>query len=430
MSEKRIVITGLGPLTSIGVGKDPLWNSLIEGKTNVRLEESHVRGELWEKFYLHRIDNFNIRNFGIDNEAIEAIKGWKEGEEIIDLYYLLAAVKLALDDSKLEYNSEKNNIGCVITHENAGLEHYISKGIDISFDEIEKKSTISKRKFSEKYHYGLIKSSYDMQTFMVMFHILKTFQIHGYSLFINNACASGLYAIESASQIIRAGRCPAVIIASADYPRVYKYLWFKDLNMYAQDGKVKPFSKDADGFVFGDGAAGLVLEDLKHAQKRNAKIYGEYLGGGFSQEGWKVTYPNPIDDFYQKAIEEALSFSKVSKEEIELLCAHGVGNKLIDRYEAKAITDVFGPNPKKPLITAFKPYIGHNLGGSNLLEIIILLLCLENNLALPVLNVEETPPRMKMDVLKKKTKIELKTVLKICCAFAGYNGAAVFRKIA
>lgn len=430
MQDKRIVITGLGPMTSIGSGREPLWNALVAGKTNVQLEEWYVGDELWEKFYLHRIDNFDIRNFGIKEEVIEEIKSWKEGEEIIDLYYLLAVVKLAIDDSQLEYDYDNNNIGCVITHENAGLEQYISKSIDISFDEIRKKSnTITKKQFSAKFHYSSIKSSYDMQTFMVMFHILRTFQIHGYSLFINNACASGLYALEVASQMIKSGRCPVVIIAAADYPRVYKYLWFKDLNMYAQDGKIKPFSADADGFVFGDGGVSLVMEDFDHAVKRKAKIYAEYLGGGFSQEAWKVLYPAVGSDFYQKAIREALMFSRVDKEDIDLVCAHGVGNTLVDRYEAKAITDIFGTKPKKPLITAFKPYVGHNLGGSNLLEIAILLLCLENNLVLPVLNVEETNPSMEMDVLKEKIKTELKVVLKICCAFAGYNAAAVFRKI-
>lgn len=430
MQEKRVVVTGIGPLTSIGIGKDSLWSALVEGKTNIKLEEWFVDGELWERFYLHKIDNFDIEKFNIDKNTLQEIKDWKDGEDIIDLYYLLAAVKLALEDSKLEYNPEDNDIGCVVTHENAGLEQYISKCIDVSFAKIKKKSDpITKKQFSEKYHYATVKSAYDLQTFMVMFHILRTFKIHGYSLFVNNACSSGLYALEVANQMIKTGRSSAVIVASADYPRIYKYLWFKDLNMYAEDGRIKPFSKKSNGIVFGDGGCGLVMEDWEHAVKRKAKIYAEYLGGGFSQEGWKVIYPKVGDDFYQRAIREAIRFSKIDKKEIDLVCAHGVGNAVIDRYEAKAITDIFGTNPKRPLVTTFKPYIGHNLGGSNLLETAILLLCLESNLVLPVLNVEETHPKMEMDVAKEKVKLELKTVLKICCAFAGYNAAVVFRKI-
>lgn len=429
MQNKRVVVTGLGPMTSIGIGRKSLWDALIAGRTNVQLEECLVDGKLWEKFYLHRIDNFDINSFGINKEALAAIKKWKEGEEVTDLYYLLAAVKLAIDDSKLEYSSEDNNIGCVICHENAGLEQYFSKIIDISFEEISKNNnSLTKREFSKKFNISTAKSSYELQTFMFLFHIQKTFAIHGYSLFINNACSSGLYAIESARQIIQAGRCPVVIVASADYPRIYKYLWFKALKMYAEDGKIKPFSKNADGFVFGDAAVGLVLEDLEHAKKRKAKIYGEYLGGGFSQEGWKVTYPNPTNNFYQKAIEEALSFSKVSKEDIDLLCAHGAANPIVDRYEAKAITDVFGKKPKKPLITTFKPYVGHNLGGSALLETAMLLLCLENNIVLPVLNAPEVNPKLGIELVQEKIKKNLNIVIKICTAFAGYNAAALFRK--
>lgn len=428
--DKRVVITGIGPLTSIGIGKDSLWNALIEGKTNVKLEEWFVNGELWEKFYLHKIEHFDIREFNIKEEKLEEIKRWKEGEEIIDLYYLIAAVQLAIEDSKLRYNPEENNIGCVITHENPGLEQYFSKIIDISFGTIVKpSSSLTKKQFSEKLHYSSIKTSYDLQTFMVLFHILKTFDIHGYSLFVNNACASGLYGLEAAAQTIKSGRCPAVIVAAADYPRVYKYLWFKQLGMYAEDGKIKPFSKEANGFVFGDGGVGLVVEDLEHARKRKAKIYAEYLGGGFSQEGWKVLYSAVGKNFYQKAIKEAIEVSRVNKEDIDLICAHGVGNPLIDRYEAKAITDIFGENFKRPLITTFKPYVGHNLGGSALLEAAILLLCLKNNLILPVLNTQEVDSKIKLNLVKTKTNMDLKVVLKICCAFAGYNAAAIFRKI-
>lgn len=430
MQEKRVVITGIGPLTAIGIGKDALWDALVAGKTNVKHEEWFIDGELWEKFYLHKIDNFDIKNFGIDKNALEEIKSWKEGEEVTDLYYLLAAVKLALNDSGLKFDSEDNNIGCVVTHENAGLEQYISKNIDFSFNEIKNKSDIpSKKGFSRKYHYHSIKSAYDMQTFMVLFHILKTFNIHGYSLFVNNACASGQYALETASQIIKSGRCPAVIVAAADYPRVYKYLWFKDLKMYAEDGKIKPFAEDANGFVMGDGGSGLILEDYEHAVKRNAKIYAEYLGGGFSQEAWKVVYPAVGSDFYQKAIKEALMFGKVDKEDIDLVCAHGVGNTLIDRYEAKAITDFFGEHFERPLVTALKPYIGHNLGGSNLIETVILLLCMDHNLVLPVLNVRKVGPRIKIDLVQKKINTNLKTVLKICSGFAGYDAASLFKRI-
>jgi 3-oxoacyl-(acyl-carrier-protein) synthase len=124
-----------------------------------------------------------------------------------------------------------------------------------------------------------------------------------------------------------------------------------------------------------------------------------------------------------------MTFSNINKNNIDLLAAHGTGNSVIDKYEAKAIADIFGVKPKKPFITTFKPYIGHNLGGSALLETAILLLCLENQLVLPVLNTQEVDEKMKIDIVKEKIKTELKTVMKISCAFAGYNAAAIFKRI-
>jgi len=429
MQERRVVITGIGPLTSIGIGKDALWKSLLEGKTNVRLEEYRVDDELWEKFYLHKIDDFDIKAFGIDKSKLKQIRDWKCGEEVMDLYYLLAAVKLALDDSKLEYDPEENNIGCVIAHENPGLEQYVTKVIDVSYDLSTKKSySYTRRKFAEEFSRQAMRSTYDTQTFMVLFHLMKTFNMHGYSLFLNNACSSGITSLEAANQMIKTGRCPAVVIAAGDYPRIYKYLWFKELNMYAQDGKIRPFSKNAAGFVFGDGAAGFVVEDLEHAKKRGAKIYAEYLGGGFSQEAWKVTIPYVGSNYYRKAIEEAFSFGRVSQGDIDLLVAHGTGNSIIDKYEAKAIVDIFGAKPQKPFITTFKPYVGHNLGGSNLIETAILLLCLENNLIIPTLHAEEIDAKIKIDLVREKVNKNINIALKISCAFAGYNAAALFKK--
>ena len=141
-----------------------------------------------------------------------------------------------------------------------------------------------------------------------------------------------------------------------------------------QDGLIKPFAIDRKGFVFGDGGTGIVLEDLHSALERKAPIYAEYLGGGFCLESWKVTIPNLISDFYTNTILEALQKAKIKRNEIDLLIPHGVGTTVADAHEAKAITNVFGYFPNKPLITAFKPYVGHTLGNSALLELVISIL--------------------------------------------------------
>lgn len=429
-NNKRIVITGIGPITSIGIGKDNLWDSLLQGKTNVKQDECRIDGELWDKYYLHKVDDFDIHKFDIDEGALDWVKDWKEGDENRDLFYLLACIKLALDDSGLTYDSQKEaDFGLVLTHENMNLIPFLSKVSDRAFSILtDKANKLTKKEFYDKVYKDCLKSGYDVQPFMTLFHVAKVFNVRQHSQFICNACASGLYAIETASEMIKNGHNHTVIVAASDHPDIYKYLWFRDLGIYSKDGIARPFSKDSNGLVFGDGGAAVVLEDLEYAQKRNAPIYGEYLGGGFSLEGWQVTVPKVGSDSYQRAILKAFEQSGVAKDEIELLCPHGVGSHIIDYYESKAITEIFGEDPKKPLITAFKPYVGHNLGGSALLEAVILLLSLKNEVILPTLNYNPNPS-YNMSLVKDKIKKKLKTVMKVCAAFAGYNAAAIFRRI-
>lgn len=431
MEKKRIVITGIGPIGSPGIGKDAFWQGILNKKTNVQVEKYSLDDEFWAEFYLHKVDGFDITKFGIDKAILNDIKEWKEGEEIPDLNYLIAAIKLALDDSGLDYRLEDNNISLVLAHENIGLMQFGFKVSELAYEMLINKQSkdISKKAFFDNFYKKFLKSGYDVQTFADLFHIAKVFNVHNYSLFINNACASGLYAFEAASQIIRNNQAKVAVVAASDCPEIYKYLWFKQLGIYSSDGIVRPFSKDSNGLVFGEGSVGIVVEDLENAKKRKAPIYAEYLGGGFNLEGWKITVPQIGSDSYQKAIQKAFSQSNIEKEEIDLLCPHGVGYPVIDAYEAKAITDIFGLNPQKPLITTFKPYVGHNLGGSALLEAAILLLSLKNKVVPPTLNCENINPKLNISLVKERTEHDFRTAMKICCAFAGFNAAAIFKKI-
>lgn len=427
---KRIVITGIGPLTSIGIGKDAVWAAIRKSKTGLAHKDYYIEGEKIDGLYVHAIKNFTLANFGIEESVLFDIEAWKEKKDWPDLSYLLAAVKLALDDSKLKYDRDTNNVGLILTHENPGLDQFymeVFQSLKYFSSKSDPGGTVKSR--FRKFFDGFKKEAYDLQTFMFVYHVAKAFSLHGYSLFLNNACASGLYALEAAADILRSGKCSAVIVAAADQVSVFKQFWFRELEMYPKDGKIKPFAKNRDGFVLGDGAAGLVLETLESARKRKAPVYAEYCGGGFSLEGWKVATPNLMSDSYTNAINEALVRSRIKKKEIDLIVPHGVGTTVTDSYEARAITSIFGAHFKRPLITAFKPYIGHTLGANALIETAIILLALKNRVIPPVLNSKTVDPKLNINVVQKKTATRFKTVLKTSCGFAGYNAAAIFRKI-
>jgi 3-oxoacyl-(acyl-carrier-protein) synthase len=427
----RIVITGIGPISAIGIGKESIWDSLVKGDRGLTLQDYFIDGKVCEKFYVHKIKNFNMTDFGIDDRILYDIELWKEDDKWEDLKYLLTVVKLALDDSKLIFDKEdtKNKIGLVLLHENPGLDEFYKNIIDASYRMLREKKFISKEKYFYRFFNKFKKQAYDLQTFMFLFHVAKAFGIHGYSLFVNNACASGLYALEAASDMIKSDKCKAVVVAGIDRSTIFKLLWFKGINMYSEDGKIRPFAKDRNGFVFGEGGAGIVLERLDFALERKAHIYAEYLGGGFSLEGWKVIIPNMMNDSYESALAEAIKKTRIRNDEIDLLVPHGVGTIITDNYEAKAITNIFSKNLSRPLITALKPYVGHNLGSCALLETAILMMIMENNFILPTLNVNEVDPKLHIELITEPQRYNIKTVMKSVCGFGGYNSACIFKKI-
>ena len=425
--QKRIAITGIGPIGSVGIGKDDFWKGVVNKETNVELEKSYAGNEVWDEYYVHKIKNFDIKNFGIDEDDLEYIEDWKESSIDMDLQYLLASVKLALDDAKIDHKKEaKDSVSLIVTNENLGMEDFCKTFLCESFAKMKKSKNITEKEFCDDIYYKIVRSGYEIQTFMPLFHVARTFNIHKYSLFVNNACASGLYAIEAASDLIKLNKVPMVVVSASDHSNIYKHLWFKMINMYESDGKIKPYSKDSRGLVMGEGASTLILEDYEHAKKRGAKIYAEYLGGGFRLEGWKITIPQVGGTSYEEAIQEALKESNIKRDAIDLICGHAPGTTAADAYEAQAISNVFG-DCKAP-VTALKPYVGHSLGASTLVETAILLLGLDKNITVPTLNTKKVDDRFKIDLVKDERNLKLKTVMKLCCAFAGYNAACVFRK--
>ena len=169
------------------------------------------------------------------------------------------------------------------------------------------------------------------------------------------------------------------------------------------------------------------METYENAKKRKARIYAEYLGGSFVLEGWKVTYPDISNDLYKDMIAEAIKLSKLKPDDIDLVVPHGVATNVTDKYEAKAISGVFGK--KQPLITALKPYVGHTLGSIALLETAIMLLGMKNGKVPPTLNCENTDTKLGIEVLKNmKDADNIKVAMKTACGFAGFNGACVFAK--
>ena len=432
MDEKyRVVITGIGPICSLGFGKDEVWDSILKTRLNLIKTSYEINGEKWGDFFIHKMKNFNIDDFKLPKQNfnfVDNIRGFKDGD--IDLYYFLAVVKLAMESSGLTYNHDDNDVGLVLTQENPGVESFFDTVIDSAHDFLNTRkdaAAATKLQIAQGLYQQCEEPGYSLQTFSYIYSVAKVFDMHGSSLFINNACASGLFAIEAASNQLRSGANSAVVVAAIENPtKIYKYLWFKKNGLYAEDGITRPYSKETSGIVFGDGGCALVMETLENAKKRGAHVYGEYMGGGFSLEGWKIMVPNITEDFYSRSFKKALKNANVKPEDIDFVNPHGVGMKITDTYEATTINNVFGS--RKPLVSAFKPLIGHNLGGSALLETAISLMALENNIVPATLNCENPNPKLNLEIVRENRHVDLNMVSKMSCGFAGFSGVSIFKK--
>ncbi len=436
--QRRLVITGLGPICAGGVGRDPLWKSVLAGRRPVRTYSATVAGVPWGTYPLYMPQEADVLG-----RSIQELGDLPKDPE---LRLSVAASRLAISDAGLEPEA-LGRAALVLTYEAPGIDRLL-RGI---FDELlrlraedvaeasgeeatpavgEKPAPRTAAEFLDEMYRRHRDAVYSTHSFLHLHLAARALGIHGPTLFVNNACASGLFALEAVADQLRAGRCDLGIVASAEVPLVpTKHLWFQEAKVYSSSGSLRPFDRDREGLVLGVAGAALAVETLESARRRGARIYAEYLGGASSQEGWKVAVPNLTEHYYEETLREALSVAEVRPEEIDLLNPHGAGTPLGDLAEALGITAVFGPWPERPRITALKPYIGHTLGASALLETVILLLAMEHGVIPATPGFKNPDPKLKIRCVEGAEEANLRTVLKMSCGFAGFNAGAVFRAV-
>lgn len=387
-----------------------------------------VGDKTWEEFYVHKIENFSLRNYISDSGLLDWVEDWKERQRDFDYELMVAVAALAIKDSSFDIAACPENVGLMLVHENPGLEPLIDHLTDRTMEAVQKRLSknqpLNPLEIKKEVTDISQRLGYDTQSFMHLFFVAKLLGIKGYSLFMNNACSSGLYALESAAQHIRSGRLRAAIVAGADYPHyIYKYLWFKKLKIYAEDGLMKPFDENANGMVFGEGGGALFLEDYESAIKRRARIYCEYRGGGFSLEGMKISIPSIGSDRYSMTIKSAFEEAGVDPERTDLVVPHGIAEKVTDKHEVRALLPILKQG--RAAVTAFKPYVGHNLGSSALLELCLICICMEAGFVPPIINSRITDANLSSHTVGNKKTAKLSTILKTSCGFAGFNAAIV-----
>ena len=412
MSRRRVVITGLGPITCIGKGVEGFWNGIRAEKTGIS-----------------KIENLDVSQFGV--RVAGQIKDWDPEEffpphrlKRLDRYaqFSVASAKLALDDAGIEYSHDKPNdrIGVSFGTALGGVckaeEQYI--------------------RFLKKGARG-VQPTLAVQVFGGSAHsnIAIDFGFRGVGTTNSNSCASGTVSVGEALRYIRDDFADIVVAGGAEAPLTTITIGAFDIiktMSRSEDPQTasRPFDKLRDGFVMGEGAASLILEELEHAKARGAKIYAEVLGYSLNNDAFHMTTPLPSGDSCIRAMRDALANANAAPEQIDYVNAHASSTQLNDSAETMSIKEALGERAKQIPVSGTKGYTAHPLGATGAIEACICALALDRQWVPPTVNYQTPDPTCDLDVVPNHGRAaELNYVMSNSFGFGGINASIILRRV-
>jgi 3-oxoacyl-[acyl-carrier-protein] synthase II len=409
--KKRVVVTGLGAVTPIGNTVDEFWNNLLAGKSGIG--------------FITKFDTANhsvkiaaeVKNFNAE-EHFER----KELKKIDDFCrFGVVAARQAFADSGL--NLEKVSpldIGVIIGCGMGGV------------NTIEEQHTILMTRGPSRVTPFLIpKMIPNMSSGLISIYL----GLKGPNTTIVTACAAGTHAIGEAYRTIQRGDAIAIVTGGTESTiSPLSIAGFANMGALSQQndnpqGASRPFDAKRDGFVMGEGAGILVLEELEHALARGAKIYAEIVGYGLSGDAYHMTAPAPCGEGGARAMKMALDTAGIPPTEVQHINAHGTSTPLNDKLETEAIKTVFGDHAYKIAITANKSMIGHLIGAAGAVEAIATVKAVQENKVPPTINYENPDPECDLDYTPNKARdMEVVYALNNSLGFGGHNCTVCFRK--
>ncbi len=404
------MITGLGVIAPNGVGKAAFWDALKQGRSGIR-----------------RITRFDPAPFPaqfageVDFDPAEFIS-FKQLKRMDRVSHLaVSAAKMAVEDARLDIKREDpERVGVTIGTAMAGHGKILEE-----HDVFNKKGPMRINAFTA------IASFPDAPASQISIEL----GINGPSFSIATACSSASDAIGYAFNTIRNRELDIVIMGGADaplFPPIFgAFCVLRALSKRndAPEKASRPFDKHRDGFVLGEGAGILILEDLEHALKRNAHIYGEVLGFGMTCDAYHMTKPEPSGRQAIRALTHALKDANIKPTDVGYINAHGTSTPLNDKNETVVIKEVFGAHASKLAVSSIKSMIGHLIGAAGSVELIGALVALEEGVIPPTINYETPDPDCDLDYVPNKArKADIDILLKNSFGFGGKNSALVVRK--
>lgn len=407
----RVVITGLGPVTPIGTGKNKFWQSLIQGKCGIDMISGFDTKEYPTKIAAE-IKDFDYSNYLSTKEANRMDKSTQ---------FSIVAAMLALEDSKLKITEKDSYSTGVIIGSGIGGIGTFEKQHKILLEN-------GPRRVSPFFIPMMISN-------ISAGEIAIKIGAKGPNGVIATACASSTHALGIALKLLQRGDAQIIISGGTEAaisPMVLagfcKMRALSTQNDHPKNAS-KPFDKERDGFVMAEGAGILVLETLQHAQKRNADIYAEIFGFGMTADAYHITAPAPGGESAAKAMEIALKDAKIKPSRIDYINAHGTSTPLNDKLETLAVKKVFGEHAYNLKISSNKSMTGHLLGASGGVEVISTALTIKNDIIPPTINYDLPDPDCDLDYVPNESEKKIVDyAISNSFGFGGHNGVIVLGK--
>lgn len=412
MNKKRVVITGLGVVSPIGIGKAAFLESIKIGRSGVG-----------------KVSYFDITTYPCHIDA--EVKGF-QADQFMDrkkvkrmdpfAQFAMAAARMAVDDSGIDFTKENpERCGVIVGSGIGGLQT------------IEEEHSVILEKGMKRVSPFLIPM---LISNIASGEIAIEFGITGPNYSVSSACATANHALGASLRHLRYGDADVLIAGGAEAAiTALGYAGFcqaRALTTSFNDCPEKasrPFDKNRSGFVMGEGAGVMVLETLEHAQARGAKIYGELAGFGATDDAYHITAPSPEGKAATRAMQLAMEDAGVRPEEVDYVNAHGTSTELNDKTETMALKKVFGAHAKKLAISSTKSMTGHLLGAAGGVELIATLLCMENGFIHPTINYETPDPECDLDYVPNVARAaQIQCALSNSLGFGGHNAVVVAKR--
>ncbi|MGM0443731.1 MAG: beta-ketoacyl-[acyl-carrier-protein] synthase family protein [Fibrobacterota bacterium] len=402
---RRVVVTGIGIVTPIGTGRERFWDAAVKGTNGVLPIESFDTTEFRTK------TGGEVRDFTA-SDFLTADRAEQMGRAS---QFAIAASQMALDDAGLKTEQVNPRRAAVSMGTTMGEPQIIEKMVEIKCKN-ENHRDLPADLFA-KYRANNIQAN-----------VSRYFGFQGAATLIPTACAAGNHAIGYALDQIRAGRIDYALVGGSDPFAKVAFTGFNRLLSTAGD-VCRPFDKNRDGMAVAEGAGMLVMETLESALKRGAEIYGEVLGYGLACDAHDMTIPHPEGDGGTLALERAMANSGVSKETVNLICAHGTGTPANDRVESNIAKRVFGVRAYDIPMISLKSMLGHTMGAASAIEAAACLMMIKRGTILPTINYETPDPDCDLDYVPNTARdAELDVVISNAYAFGGNTSAVVLKK--